>query len=315
MARVVEDLLEPLVKARDVGILTGAGLSAESGVPTFRDGATGLWTNADPDSVASIKGFENGPEAVWAWHEAMHSICFNARPNAGHKGVASLEWLLPRARVTVITQNIDGLQQAAGSSRVLEIHGSALRVRCHQRCGFSIAWREVPMVSRQCPTCGAPARPDVVWFGEPLEGFQFSLAIKATLSADVFITIGTSASVYPAASLPLAAKENGALLIEVNPHETPITKHVDLSVRLGASDFFSELSSLLATGNTTVAVPVSLEIGSRHGAVQLLRTAVQRIADYVLGERRDPTAGHFRGPHSANGHCRSNDERDGSHCR
>ena len=293
MARIAEDILESLVKAKDVVVLTGAGLSADSGVPTFRDGATGLWTHTDPESVASIKGFEDNPEAVWAWHEAMHRVCFSARPNVGHKGVASLEWLLPRARVTVITQNIDGLHQAAGSSRVLEIHGSALRVRCHQRCGFSVAWQERQRVSRQCPSCGAPARPDVVWFGEALEGSQFPLAIKATLSADVFLAIGTSASVHPAASLPLAAKENGALLIEINPHETPITRHVDWSVRMGASDFFSELSNLLATGNTTVAVPVSLEFGDRHGAFQLLRTTGQRIADYVLGEHRRPTARYF----------------------
>ena len=245
MTHTIADLLQPLAQAREVVVFTGAGLSADSGIPTFRDGATGLWANIDPEEVVSIEGFERDPDKVWAWHESMRSLVADVCPNAGHDEIAELESLLPNARVTVVTQNIDGLHQAAGSTRVLEIHGSALRVRCHDHCGFVEAWEAGQTPHRRCPSCGAPARPDVVWFGEALDDEVFSLAAQATLDADVFFTVGTSAIIQPAASLAMAAKEYGALLIEVNPHETPFSEHADYSARIGASEFFPSLREAL----------------------------------------------------------------------
>ncbi len=249
MNNTITALLKPLMKAREVVIFTGAGLSADSGIPTFRDGATGLWAGIDPMEVASIEGFENNPEKVWAWHESMRTLFAKAQPNKGHEGIAALEGVLPNARVTIITQNIDGLHQAAGSARVFEIHGSVLRVRCHRHCGFVDLWQVGQAVPRKCPSCGAPARPDVVWFGEALNEDLFSFATEAALGADIFFSVGTSAIIQPAASLPMAAKQNGALLVEVNPHETPFSDCADYSIRTGASVFFPALWAALSKCN------------------------------------------------------------------
>jgi NAD-dependent deacetylase len=162
MDTALASLLKPLSQAREVVIFTGAGLSVDSDIPPFRDGATGLWANVDPDEVVSLIGFESNPDRVWAWHEGMRNLFSGVCPNSGHTAIATLEWLLPRARVSVITQNIDGLHQAAGSDRVYEIHGSALRIRCHQHCGFVEDWSACQLAPRRCPSCGAPTRPDVV---------------------------------------------------------------------------------------------------------------------------------------------------------
>ena len=129
MNDVIANIVKPLRQAREVVILSGAGLSADSGIPTFRDGATGLWANIDPDEVVSIGGFERNPAKVWDWHEMMRGLFAEVKPNAGHRAIAELGTLLLQARLTIVTQNIDGLHQAAGSTRVLEVHGSALRVR------------------------------------------------------------------------------------------------------------------------------------------------------------------------------------------
>jgi len=246
MSGTIKRLLLPLVDAREVVILSGAGLSADSGIPTFRDGATGLWANIDPDEVVSIGGFQRNPEKVWAWHKAMRDLFAEVQPNAGHAGIATLEHLLPNARVIIITQNIDGLHQAAGSTRVLEIHGSALRVRCHRHCGFVEPWPVGSDGARQCPSCGAPARPDVVWFGEPLDEDLISEAVDAAQSADVFFSVGTSSVIQPAASLSMMAKDSGALVVEVNPHETAFTEYADHSTRTGASQFFPALVEALS---------------------------------------------------------------------
>jgi len=246
MNKTIKNLLLPLSEAREIVILSGAGLSADSGIPTFRDGATGLWANIDPDEVVSIDGFQRNPEKVWAWHKAMRDLFAEVRPNAGHVGIATIEHLLPKAQLSVITQNIDGLHQAAGSSRVLEIHGSALRVRCHRHCGFLDLWPVGQDGPRRCPSCGAPARPDVVWFGESLDPELISLAAETASRADVFFTVGTSSVIQPAASLSMLAKDAGALVIEVNPHATVFTEYADYSIRKGASEFFPALTSALS---------------------------------------------------------------------
>ena len=241
----IESLLARLSAAREIVVFSGAGLSADSGVPTFRDGATGLWSNVDPLEVASIEGFAHDPDKVWAWHRSMRILFAGVRPNAGHTGIAALETLLPKARITVITQNIDGLHQTAGSSRVFELHGSALRIRCHRNCGFLAAWdgREV---ERRCRACGAPVRPDVVWFGEALDENVLEMAIEAASEAEIFFSVGTSAVIQPAASLPLLAGESGALTVEVNPFATPFTEFADVSLRAGAAEFFVALGHALA---------------------------------------------------------------------
>ena len=248
MNDAIAHIVKPLMQAREVVILSGAGLSADSGIPTFRDGATGLWANIDPEEVVSIGGFERNPAKVWDWHEMMRGLFAEVKPNAGHRAIAELSALLPKARLTIITQNIDGLHQAAGSARVLELHGSALRVRCHHHCGFRAPWPLGEPAPRQCPSCGARVRPDVVWFGESLDEEVLSNAVESSLGADVFISVGTSAIIQPAASLPMAAKEAGALIVEVNPHATPFSEFADYSVRAGASQFFQALCARLAYG-------------------------------------------------------------------
>jgi NAD-dependent deacetylase len=232
-------ILTKIRSARNVVILSGAGLSAESGIPTFRDASNSLWANVDPMAVASLDGFERDPEQVWAWHEAMRQHFAAAAPNAAHEAIARLEALLQPATVQVITQNIDGFHQLAGSSRVLELHGSARTVRCHRRCGYLAPWDDVAL--RDCPICGSPVRPDVVWFGESLDPTLFEFAQTAAETADVFLTVGTSGVVQPAASLAVRAKNHGALWIEVNPGETPQRTLADYAIQASATEFFTSL--------------------------------------------------------------------------
>lgn len=236
-------ILETLRTARSVVILSGAGLSAESGIPTFRDASNSLWANADPMAVASLDGFNQNPDKVWAWHTEMRNLFANAGPNRGHDAIALLEAILQPAQVKVITQNIDGFHQTAGSSWVAEIHGSTTRIRCHRRCGFIEAWDDD--APRSCPNCGAPVRPDVVWFGEALEESLFEAAAQAAEEADVFFTVGTSGIVQPAASLAGLASNSGAMVIEVNTGQTPHSVIADYTVRASATEFFQSLCKAL----------------------------------------------------------------------
>lgn len=238
-------ILAALRRAREIVVFSGAGLSADSGIPTFRDGPDGLWADIDPQEVVSVEGFARDPDKVWRWHQTMRQLFAAARPNPGHTGIFALEALLPQARVTVVTQNIDGLHQAAGSTRVFEVHGSAMRLRCHRHCGFIEAW-DGGDGPRACPRCGQPARPDVVWFGEALEEDVFTAAVQAAYGADLLFTVGTSAVIQPAASLPVLARQAGALVVEVNPCTTPFSRSADHALRVGASEFFPELLQRLA---------------------------------------------------------------------
>lgn len=236
-------ILERLRTAKQIVVFSGAGLSAESGIPTFRDATNCLWANIDPMAVASLQGFEQDPEKVWAWHEDMRKLFSDAKPNAGHDGIALLEMLLQPAKVRVITQNIDGFHQEAGSSWVAEIHGTTTRVRCHRKCGYVANW--VVDAPQRCPICGAPVRPDVVWFGEALDEMLFQVAKESCETADIFFAVGTSGVVQPAAGLALLAKNAGALTVEVNLGETPFTPFADVSVRASASEFFTELCKVI----------------------------------------------------------------------
>lgn len=220
------DLCQALRNARHVVALTGAGISAESGVPTFRDAMTGLWAQYNPQDLATPQAFARDPKLVWEWYAWRRELVSKVEPNAGHQALAKLERRVPR--FTLITQNVDGLHQRAGSQRVIEIHGNVARVKCFDEGTVVEQWAETGDVPPRCPNCGGLLRPDVVWFGEALPAQAFAEATRVSLACDVFLSIGTSGVVEPAASLPLVAGRRGARVVLVNPEETPLlAKEVD----------------------------------------------------------------------------------------
>jgi NAD-dependent deacetylase len=206
-----------------VTVLSGAGISAESGVPTYRDVETGLWAKVDPYEISSADGWRRHPEKVWAWYLWRHYMMKSVEPNAGHRAVAAWQ---DYAEVHVVTQNVDDLHERAGSGRVYHLHGSLFEFRC-DRCqqpyhGELPAMPEpVESVAPPTCTCGGLIRPNVVWFGEGLP----------VTAADVAVVVGTSAIVYPAAGLPELALANGIPVIEVNPERTPLSDNASISLR------------------------------------------------------------------------------------
>jgi NAD-dependent deacetylase len=214
-------------------VLTGAGISAESGIPTFR-GAGGLWEKYKPEELATPQAFNKNPELVWRWYDYRRQKIAQAEPNRGHEILAELEkrW----EGFYLITQNVDGLHQRAGSRKVIELHGNIWKVRCtsctYEGYNYEVPLRDIPP---RCPNCGGILRPGVVWFGEPLPYDALNTAYSLSREADLFMVVGTSALVYPAAELPLVAKEMGAFLIEVNPEETPLSPYADICIREKAS--------------------------------------------------------------------------------
>jgi NAD-dependent deacetylase len=222
---VSERLRNCLVASRHIVAFTGAGISAESGVPTFR-GADGIWNKMRPEELASMDGFMRNPDLVWEWYAHRKRIIRDVQPNAGHVALARMEKLVPD--FAVITQNIDNLHRRAGSTRVHELHGNIERNYCME-CGTRYTNEEVlsaPGVPL-CSACGGRIRPDVVWFGEMLPEDEWEASVRAAESASLFLSIGTSAVVYPAASLPIVAQRQGAYLVEVNPEPTPLTAQAD----------------------------------------------------------------------------------------
>jgi NAD-dependent deacetylase len=204
--------------------LTGAGISAESGVPTFR-GANGLWEKESVEDLATPEGFARDPARVWRWYDERRRQIASCRPNAGHRALAEYERRRPG--FTLVTQNIDDLHRAAGSSRLLELHGNIFRVRCCRE-GTIRDDRRVPLpATPPLCGCGAMLRPDVVWFGEPLPEEVLGNAFGAARQADLFLVIGTSALVYPAAGLPQIARERGAYLVEINIEPTSLSTGMD----------------------------------------------------------------------------------------
>jgi len=223
-------LVDRLRSARSVAALTGAGVSAESGVPTFRDAQTGLWAKFDPTELATPSAFARNPKFVWDWYAWRRELLAGARPNAGHLALAALERRV--ARFHLITQNVDGLHQAAGSSDVIELHGSIGRIRCSRGCGtvarWAVAQGDLPP---RCAGCGAFLRPDVVWFEEMLPPDALAAAEDAARHCDVLLVIGTAAEVYPAAALPRSARACGATVVEINPQPTALSDAVDHVLR------------------------------------------------------------------------------------
>ena len=223
-----DEVAAVLAAARKVVALTGAGVSAESGVPTFRDAQTGLWARFKPEELATPEAFAHDPALVWRWYRWRRELVSRAEPNAGHRALVELETLCPA--LTVITQNVDGLHQRAGSRVVIEIHGNIARTRCSRAsCALECDTddRDVPL----CPACGAPARPDVVWFGEAIPAQALEQAYAALEDCDVLLSIGTSALVYPAAGFPAIAQARGSRIVEINPRSTPLSEQADFVVR------------------------------------------------------------------------------------
>jgi NAD-dependent deacetylase len=212
-----------------VAVLTGAGVSAESGIPTFR-GAGGLWQNHRAADLATPQAFHENPKLVWEFYNWRRETVTGCKPNAAHKTIAEMERALPD--FTLITQNVDGLHQQAGNRKMLTLHGDLWRVRCTE-CGYQGDNHEVPLaqIPPRCPRCTGLLRPGVVWFGESLSSDVLEAAWAASSQARLMLVVGTSALVQPAASLPLLAKQNGARLVEINPEDTPLSQYADETLR------------------------------------------------------------------------------------
>ena len=261
---IAPELQERLRAVKHLVVFTGAGMSAESGIPTFRDRGEGLWAKADPADVATPHAFRKNPQFVWDWHVHLADAVRRARPNEGHAAIARLQELVPR--VTVITQNIDNLHQKAGSRTVIELHGNLMRLKAFVDADELFSGDASPVICRlcngyaiddeldpyagpedlaaielqagsvpRCPACRALLRPDVVWFGEPLHPEILEDAFLAAETCDALICIGTSLEVEPAASLPWRALNRGATVIEVNPELTPLSGAASAHMSGGAA--------------------------------------------------------------------------------
>jgi NAD-dependent deacetylase len=222
---------EILARAERVVVSSGAGMSKESGIPTFRDAMEGLWANFDPQELATEQGFRRDPRRVWSWYAWRRQRIGEARPNAGHLAVAEMATVVPS--LSVVTQNVDGLHTDAGSADVIEVHGSIRRVKCLDR-GHLFSGELPPYEEGEeqdppaCPVCGSPLRPDVVWFGEMLPAAAVERAWSLVGRCDAMLLIGTSGTVWPAAELPLVARRSGARIIEVNPAPSELTHAADV---------------------------------------------------------------------------------------
>ena len=231
-------LLEAFHEATHVVALTGSGISAESGVPTFRDAQTGLWERYDPLELATPEAFARDPRLVWEWYAWRRGLVADAEPNPGHEALADLERRIPG--FTLVTQNVDGLHQRAGSRRVIELHGNIMRSRCSEE-GIIVGEYKGEETPPRCPRCGEFLRPDVVWFGETLPFGALEEASEAARGCNLFLSIGTSSLVYPAAALPYEALDNGATLVEINPTETPLSVNADFTLRGPAGEVLPDI--------------------------------------------------------------------------
>jgi NAD-dependent deacetylase len=234
-----ESISDQIKNYKKIVFVTGAGISQESGIPTFR-GKDGLWRNYDPMKLATINAFYENPKLVWEWYNERRGNIFQAQPNPGHNAIAELE---KYAQVMVLTQNIDGLHKKAGSSNILELHGSIVKIKCSV-CDYN---EEILTEILDFPPickCGNILRPDVVWFGEPLPQDVWQNAIKFASQCDLMVIVGTSLAVSPANTLPLYAKQNNATLIEINPEKTEMSEEMDESIRNTSVETLPKLVSL-----------------------------------------------------------------------
>ncbi len=240
---VFKEIIYILKKAKFISVLSGAGISAESGIPTFR-GEDGLWKKYRAEELATPQAFERDPVLVWEWYNWRREIIGKAQPNQGHITLAKWESLYPN--FWVITQNIDGLHRRAGSKNIVELHGNIWKVRC-TREGTIKENTEIPLkeLPPKCENCGGFLRPHVVWFGESLDRNDMEKAEEIAISSDVMFVIGTSAVVYPAASLPFLTKRNGGLIVEINLAETPLTSYADFFFKGRSGEILPQLDSEL----------------------------------------------------------------------
>jgi len=234
-----ESISDQIKNYKKIVFVTGAGISQESGIPTFR-GKDGLWRNYDPMKLATIDAFYENPKLVWEWYNERRGNIFQAQPNPGHNAIAELE---KYAQVMVLTQNIDGLHKKAGSSNILELHGSIVKIKCSV-CDYNEEiLTEISNFPPICK-CGNILRPDVVWFGEPLPQDVWQNAIKFASQCDLMVIVGTSLAVSPANTLPLYAKQNNATLIEINPEKTEMSEEMDENIRNTSVETLPKLVSL-----------------------------------------------------------------------
>lgn len=245
-------MIDQLKLAQHVVVFTGAGVSQESGIPTFRDAMTGIWEKFDAESLATPEAFLNDRDFVWGWYEWRRAMVLRCRPNPAHLSIAAMAAAFPR--LTLITQNVDDLHERAGSKDVIHLHGSLHHPRCFT-CGdsyvfsssvsdeFSDGGRLTPP---QCASCGGWVRPGVVWFGEQLPMDSLAQAVASVKTCDIFFSIGTSSLVYPAALLPFEAAERGACVIQVNPDATQLDSVATYNLKGRAGEVMGALYKELA---------------------------------------------------------------------
>lgn len=238
------ELIHTLKNAKKALVLTGAGMSAESGVPTFRDAQNGLWERFRPEDLATPEAFEDHPQIVWDWYTERRNTIRQVSPHAGHAALVKMEQFFEAFQL--VTQNVDGLHQQAGSTDVIELHGNILRTKC------SVTGRVIDdnwlNSNPGKPPCSPHhalglARPDVVWFGEALPAAAMERATRYALDCDVCFSVGTSTLVQPAASLPFVALNAGAVLVEINPTETSLSALAQFSLRATASEALSAIAA------------------------------------------------------------------------
>jgi len=240
-------LMARLRASRHLVVFTGAGVSQESGIPTFRDALTGLWANFDAEQLATPEAFLADPELVWGWYEWRRGLVLRCQPNAGHRAIAELARRVPR--LTLISQNVDGLHERAGSPAILSLHGSLHRPYCAD-CGqthpLPATAPELPdggarLSPPRCGSCGGLVRPGVVWFGESLPVETWQAADAAAADCDLLLSVGTSSLVYPAAELPLKAAARGALVVQINPAVTSLNAVAGINLRGTAAQMLPTL--------------------------------------------------------------------------
>ena len=242
-----EELVTRLRAARSIVVVTGAGVSAASGVPTFR-GEDGLWRQYRPEDLATPEAFAHNPQLVWEWYDWRRTVLARCKPNAAHEILA--KWSA-RPGFTLITQNVDGLHETAGTRNVIRFHGSIWELRCASDCGQP-PWenRTTPLATLPptCPGCGGLARPGVVWFGETIDPEILERSSEAAAAAEIFLSVGTSSLVYPAAGLLNVARRNGAFAAEINPGATGASGNVDLAIAAPAEDALPMLDVRIRMG-------------------------------------------------------------------
>ena len=238
---IPDALIRALRDARHVCILTGAGVSAESGVPTFREAQDGLWEDYDPHDLATPDAFLADPVLVWRWYRWRRDLVAEADPNPGHYAIAQLADLVPR--LTLVTQNVDNMHQRAGSRDVIEFHGNIFEDRCF--ADGSLQAGDDATAVPVCGECGSNLRPGVVWFGEAIPEQALNDSWAASVDCDVFLSVGTSSLVYPAAGLADLAKQNGASVVEINPNPTMNAAGFDHSLAGNSGAILPELVNSL----------------------------------------------------------------------